>query len=58
MKYIHFCCLQKWLKSKMVIKSSTSENCVSFTMKQVECELCKSILPGINIVNIIQYIII
>jgi hypothetical protein len=47
MKYIHFICLQKWLKSKVVIKASTGENSVCYTLKQVECELCKTLLPGI-----------
>jgi hypothetical protein len=46
MKYIHFGCLQKWLKSKVVIKSSSNENLISYSLKQIECELCKTLLPG------------
>ena len=46
MKFIHFCCLQKWIKSKVSIKTTTSENCISYSLKQIECELCKSLLPG------------
>jgi E3 ubiquitin-protein ligase DOA10 len=41
MKYIHFACLQKWLKSKVVQKNS-----IAFSLKQIECELCKSLIPG------------
>jgi hypothetical protein len=48
MKYIHFMCLQKWLKSRMVPKNSSNENCLAYSLKQIECELCKSLLPGIN----------
>jgi hypothetical protein len=44
-KYIHFSCLQQWLKSKCIIKSNTNENCITYTMKLVECEICKSVLP-------------
>ena len=55
MKYIHFICLQKWLKSKVVIKASTGENSVCYTLKQVECELCKTLLPGNNIINYPSY---
>lgn len=46
MKYIHFGCLQKWLKSRVVIKSSANENSISYSLKQIECELCKTLLPG------------
>ena len=46
MKYIHFSCLQKWLKSKVVIKTSSSENSICYSLKQIECELCKTLLPG------------
>ncbi len=41
MKYIHFACLQKWLKSKVVQK-----NTIAYSLKQIECELCKSLIPG------------
>lgn len=44
MKYIHFDCLRKWLKNKLVGK----ETKFSFTykLKNLECELCKTELPG------------
>lgn len=46
MRYIHLICLQKWLKSKVVTKTSSSENSIIYTLKQIECELCKTLLPG------------
>lgn len=45
MKYIHLTCLQKWLKSKIIPKNSSNDNCLAFSLKQIECELCKSLLP-------------
>ncbi len=48
MRYIHLICLQKWLKSKVVSKTSSSENSIIYTLKQIECELCKTLLPGKN----------
>jgi hypothetical protein len=45
MKYIHLACLQKWLKSKVVPKNSSNDSCLAFSLKQIECELCKSLLP-------------
>jgi pSer/pThr/pTyr-binding forkhead associated (FHA) protein len=45
MKYIHFLCLQQWLKSKIVVKPTTTENCITYSLKQIECELCKCLLP-------------
>jgi len=49
MKYIHFCCLQKWLKSKIVVKNSSNESTITYSFKLVECELCKTLLPGNNL---------
>lgn len=46
MKHIHLSCLQKWIKSKVDIRTTTSDNCICYSLKQVECELCKSLLPG------------
>ena len=46
MKYIHFSCLETWLKSKTIIKSNENEICSSYNLKQIECELCKASLPG------------
>lgn len=45
MKYIHFKCLQKWLKSKLSIK----KNAIAITImwKNISCELCHSQFPGI-----------
>ena len=45
MKFIHFSCLQTWLKSKIVVKSTITENCSSYSLKQIECELCKVVFP-------------
>jgi hypothetical protein len=42
-RFIHFNCLSHWLKQKMSLKQD--ENCVSYTWKQFECELCKSPYP-------------
>ena len=46
MRYIHFSCLQTWLKSKIVVKSTINDYCASYSLKQIECELCKAIFPG------------
>jgi hypothetical protein len=43
MKYIHLKCLQQWLKSKLVSRSS--ENAISLTWKTLTCELCKRTFP-------------
>jgi hypothetical protein len=45
-KYIHFSCLQHWLKSKSVLRSISNKNCITYTLKLIECEICKTILPG------------
>jgi len=34
-----------WLKSKIVVKSTITENCASYSLKQIECELCKVVFP-------------
>ena len=44
-KYIHLHCLQQWLKTKRVARSSSNENCSTYTYKKISCELCKTILP-------------
>ncbi len=51
MKYIHFSCLQTWLKQKIIIKSSLNDYCTNYSLKQIECELCKAVLPGNIILN-------
>lgn len=43
MKYIHIDCLKNWLKSKISIK--TSNNFISYSFKQLECELCLTPVP-------------
>jgi RING-variant domain/FHA domain len=44
-KYIHLQCLQQWLKTKSVLKNVSNSACITYTLKQIECELCKAILP-------------
>ena len=46
MKYIHLECLRIWLKSK--IESRFSSKIMIFKLSSIECELCKSHIPGIN----------
>ena len=46
-KYVHLSCLQHWLKTKGILRSSTNENCTTFTYKKIDCEICKAILPDI-----------
>ena len=46
MKFIHFFCLQTWLKSKIIVKSTITDHCASFSLKEIECELCKVVFPG------------
>lgn len=43
MKYIHLICLQTWLSSRMVIRNT--ENCVTYSWKSMECEICQSSYP-------------
>jgi len=58
MRYIHFSCLQKWIKSKVVVKSTIGDNSMCYSLKQVECELCKTLLPGIILdINYFSYLI-
>jgi len=44
-KHIHLDCLKYWIKSKSHIKSSGL--CISYTWKNLECELCHQRLPEI-----------
>ena len=44
MMYIHFNCLKEWLKNKLVTKETNYS--YSFTLKNLECELCKTPLQG------------
>lgn len=45
-KYIHFQCLQTWLKSKAIINYLITLNCNYYELKSIECEICKAIFPG------------
>lgn len=42
-KYIHLGCLRRWLVSKVSIK--TYNHLTVFSYKNLECELCKSVIP-------------
>ena len=43
MKFIHLLCLRQWINSRMISRST--ENCISFSWKSIDCEICKSIIP-------------
>lgn len=43
MKYIHLDCLKNWLKNKIVSKISPFLN--TYSMRHLQCELCKSPVP-------------
>lgn len=43
MKFIHLLCLRHWLNSRMI--SRNTDNCVSYSWKSIDCEICKSIIP-------------
>ena len=45
--YIHLNCLRKWLTSKIIRKSSSSNNIYCYTYKSLECEICKTRIPEI-----------
>jgi len=47
MKYIHFRCLQKWLKSKVLIKQTITDYCYTYIIQNIECELCKTTYPDV-----------
>jgi len=47
MKYIHFNCLQTWLKSKYILKSKNTQRFHVVYLKSLYCELCKAQLPDI-----------
>jgi hypothetical protein len=44
LKYIHLSCLQEWIRSKTICISENEYSRVLEIM-QIECEICKSILP-------------
>ena len=45
--YIHLNCLRKWLTSKIITKTSSTNNIYCYTFKSLECEICKSVIPEI-----------
>lgn len=48
MKYIHLKCLRHWLSSKIIVKAhsySPIDYCTTYSINQVQCELCKEKLP-------------
>ncbi len=53
-KYIHFNCLQTWLKSKAIINYLITSNCNYYELKSIECEICKAFFPGKYVFNQIQ----
>ena len=44
-KYIHLNCLRKWLTSKVTVKSTSNNNIYCYIFKNMECELCKCVIP-------------
>ena len=44
-KYIHLSCLQKWLKTKCIIKIEENNFCKKIIYKKISCELCKNEYP-------------
>ena len=55
MKYIHYNCLKKWIKSKIEIRKSI--RLITFKFNTIECELCKSEIPGIESIKLDTFII-
>ena len=45
--YIHLNCLRKWLTSKVITKTSPSNNIYCYIFISLECEICKTIIPEI-----------
>lgn len=43
MKFIHLLCLRHWLNSRKI--SRMTDNCVTFSWKSIDCEICKSNIP-------------
>ena len=49
MKYIHYECLLRWIKTKRAVDKSLylgSNLSFAYTLRPIECELCKSKLPN------------
>lgn len=47
MKYIHFNCLEHWLKTNTYILTEENESSKSYIYRKPQCELCKTKLPDI-----------
>jgi hypothetical protein len=45
MANIHFNCLQKWMATKLNIKSNEAKTIKSYNMKSFNCEICKTPYP-------------
>jgi len=43
LEFVHLNCLRQWIQTKLNIKYNS--NCLSVTMKTIECELCKTNFP-------------
>ena len=44
-RFIHLECLRYWLSSKITTKSSYDNSVRSYSFKEFECEICKTIIP-------------
>ena len=45
LKYIHLDCLKQWLNTKSCIKMDGNDRFISFLVKPIECEICKTKFP-------------
>ena len=45
MKYIHLACLRKWIETTLCIKVYSNEHYAQYSLKNIECELCKAKFP-------------
>ena len=45
MKYIHLSCLRKWIETTLCIKIYSNEHYAQYSLKSIECELCKAKFP-------------
>ena len=45
MKYIHLACLKKWIETTLCIKIYSNEHYAHYSLKNIECELCKAKFP-------------
>jgi hypothetical protein len=46
-KYIHFSCLQHWLKTKSSLRGYSNKYCITYTFNKIECEICKTTFPDL-----------